>query len=143
MPSALLVVAALLVVLGGALGAKGAADLRKGSMSRAVSARVVSHTATSREMITGARGAKRDVALIDVTFAVVDEPTASALTITRAPDLAKRAFAIGSSHTLFVDDDGAAHTEAPTSTLALVEVAGGLALALVGLALFAFARRSA
>lgn len=142
MPSALFVVAGLLVVLGGALGAKGALDLRRGPSSRTLTARVASHTAVSKEMISGARGAKSTVALVEIALGVDDDPSRTH-TILRAPALAERDFAVGSTHTIFVDDEGRADTEAPTSTLAVVELAGGLLLALVGLVLFAIARRSA
>jgi len=142
MPSALFVVAGLLVVLGGALAAKGAVDLRRGPSSRAITARVASHAPVTKEMITGARGAKRDVALVEIALSVDDDPS-RAHTILRAPELAARDFVVGSTHTIHVDDAGRAHTQAPTSTLAVVELAGGLLLAFVGLALFAIARRSA
>jgi hypothetical protein len=137
-PIALTVVAGFLVVLGAALGLFGVRDLRLLTRegSAPVDARVTAHRPVDVEMITGSRGAKSTVSLVEVSLDAAADGTSKTATLRRAPDVAAREFPIGAVRAIFIDTDGRASTEAPSSTLGTVAVGGGVVLALVGLLLF-------
>jgi len=134
--SPLALVAVLLAFLGAGLALFGARAARTGATPRLVEATVTDLVPVEVEMVTGARGTRRVVSLVDVTLRYDSAGTPRTTTLRRAPELAERDFQRGTAHTLFIDDEGRASIEAPSSTFGVVLIAGGLVLGLIGLLLF-------